>query len=185
MATKAVRAEQEPVLSRGSTGTAVREWQTIVTYVLGEDSIVVDGRFGPATAAATRQVQQMFDLDTDGVVGPLTWSATRVVHAPVNPGDVTGGHAPVDPGAVSGVGPATAVSAVGHLEVGDRGERVRLWQHMLDGDPRSTSATVADGVFGPKTLAATRAFQQRYGLVVDGIVGPRTRATMQDVRDDV
>lgn len=36
-----------------------------------------------------------------------------------------------------------------------------------------------DGVMGPKTAAAIRAFQRDAGLAVDGIVGPKTRAALQ------
>ena len=35
-----------------------------------------------------------------------------------------------------------------------------------------------DGVQGPKTLRAIRAFQRRHDLAVDGLVGPRTRAAL-------
>jgi metacaspase-1 len=37
----------------------------------------------------------------------------------------------------------------------------------------------ADGVFGPKTEAAVRAFQAARGLEVDGIVGPKTWAALE------
>lgn len=36
-----------------------------------------------------------------------------------------------------------------------------------------------DGIKGPKTLAAIRAFQKARGLVVDGIVGPKTTAALR------
>ena len=35
-----------------------------------------------------------------------------------------------------------------------------------------------DGVQGPKTVHAVRAFQRRHGLTVDGLAGPQTRAAL-------
>jgi len=52
---------------------------------------------------------------------------------------------------------------------------VRTLQQLL----RARGQTVAvDGIFGPKTDAAVRAFQQAKGLTVDGIVGPKTWAAL-------
>ena len=54
---------------------------------------------------------------------------------------------------------------------GDAQHPVKTLQYLL----RARGHTVAvDGIFGPKTDAAVRAFQQQKGLAVDGIVGPDT-----------
>ena len=54
---------------------------------------------------------------------------------------------------------------------GDRDHPVRTLQDLL----RERGQTVAvDGIFGPLTDRAVRAFQQAKSLTVDGIVGPQT-----------
>ena len=60
---------------------------------------------------------------------------------------------------------------------GSTGDAVRAVQEEfqfrnLSGDPGQGLAV--DGVFGPKTRAAVRPFQQALGITVDGIVGPVT-----------
>lgn len=49
------------------------------------------------------------------------------------------------------------------LQRGSKGKAVKVWQTIVGAD--------ADGSFGPKTEAATKAFQKAHGLVDDGIVG--------------
>jgi peptidoglycan hydrolase-like protein with peptidoglycan-binding domain len=56
------------------------------------------------------------------------------------------------------------------LESGSEGRQVRILQHEL--------ALPVDGVFGPQTEAAVRAFQANHGLTVDGVVGPQTSAAL-------
>ena len=34
---------------------------------------VVDGKFGPDTRSGVRKYQELYDLKTDGIVGPITW----------------------------------------------------------------------------------------------------------------
>ena len=54
---------------------------------------------------------------------------------------------------------------------GDQQHPVKTLQYLL----RARGHNVAvDGIFGPRTDAAVRAFQQQNGLAVDGIVGPNT-----------
>ncbi len=48
---------------------------------------------------------------------------------------------------------------------------VRTLEHLLRARGQ---AVQVDGVFGPQTAAAVRAFQQSKGLPADGIVGPKT-----------
>jgi hypothetical protein len=55
---------------------------------------------------------------------------------------------------------------------GSSGESVRLLQQLLT--DRGHSPGPVDGIFGPGTEAAVRAFQQANGLAVDGVVGPNT-----------
>jgi peptidoglycan hydrolase-like protein with peptidoglycan-binding domain len=48
---------------------------------------------------------------------------------------------------------------------------VRTLQQLLRARKQNISV---DGIFGPRTEAAVKAFQQGIGLVADGVVGPQT-----------
>jgi peptidoglycan hydrolase-like protein with peptidoglycan-binding domain len=56
------------------------------------------------------------------------------------------------------------------LQSGSEGRQVRILQHAL--------GITVDGVFGPQTEAAVKAFQASHGLQVDGVVGPQTSAAL-------
>lgn len=58
------------------------------------------------------------------------------------------------------------------LKKGNRADSVRILQERLKA--AGFDAGAADGIFGPKTDAAVRAFQRAKGLAVDGIVGANT-----------
>lgn len=59
------------------------------------------------------------------------------------------------------------------LRVGSKGTQVQVLQYLLNHTTDYTSGKV-DGVFGTKTLAAVRQYQEANGLTVDGIVGKNT-----------
>lgn len=75
---------------------------------------------------------------------------------------------------------ATGGGGERNLTSGMRGEDVRLWQTILIG-AGVLSQGQDDGAFGPKTLAATKAFQRKLKVKADGIVGPATRQAVNDL----
>jgi hypothetical protein len=60
------------------------------------------------------------------------------------------------------------------IERGDKGIPVLAIQNALNQAEASGAPLVLDGIFGPKTEAAVKAFQKREGLATDGDVGPLT-----------
>lgn len=61
-----------PTTRRGVSGMPVHRVQALLR-VFGAD-VKVDGDYGPKTEAAVRVVQRRYEMTTDGVVGPLTWT---------------------------------------------------------------------------------------------------------------
>lgn len=83
-----------------------------------------------------------------------------------NPNDQTGNNYPY--------GKASETS--GNIKQGARGNAVKAIQYALNQLGFGNSGTRSvDGVFGPSTAKAVRAFQRAMGIKQDGIVGSRTR----------
>ena len=68
------------------------------------------------------------------------------------------------------------------LQMGSRGEIVRQLQACLQQKGYSIRP---DGVFGPQTEKALRAFQRANNLKIDGVAGPETLSRLGSISDDL
>lgn len=126
---------------------------------------------GPLSVEPIRTLQYLLrqhgrgEVAVDGIFGPITAAAVRAFQQ--SRGLTVDGI----------VGNQTWPALIVTVRQGDQGEAVRGVQSQfqarnLSGDP--SKGLQVDGIFGPKTNAAVRGFQQAAGLAVDGIVGPNT-----------
>ena len=136
-----------PTLRIGATGSDVRRLQRLLVEIKSLSFDGIDGSFGANTGSTVKDFQAGNGLTVDGIVGPQTWSKL-----PADPGTAT-----LSEGATG-----TAVSAL------QKGLKSYSTQN-----PAADPGPI-DGVFGPRTAAAVRAYQSDRGVSVDGIVGDRT-----------
>lgn len=66
------------------------------------------------------------------------------------------------------------------LRKGSSGDGVAQLQKRLTAAGFDSGA--ADGIFGPKTEAALKAFQEANGLAADGIAGPATNGKLAELQ---
>jgi hypothetical protein len=71
-----------------------------------------------------------------------------------------------------------AESITNTLRLGMRHDEVSILQSLLAQEADIYQDGLVTGYFGPKTEAAVRKFQEKYGLASVGIVGPATRAKL-------
>ncbi len=81
------------------------------------------------------------------------------------------GQAGANPGSPNPEPPTTTEHTIS-LSAGSEGRQVKLLQQTLGN-------IKVDGIFGPETEAAVRAFQASRGLTADGVVGPLTTAALR------
>jgi peptidoglycan hydrolase-like protein with peptidoglycan-binding domain len=142
----------------GSTGDAVRQWQSILAGAGKLAQGEITGVFDTRTEAATKEFQRQLGVAADGIVGPDTRAATARLFAWLS---AQNGHRPVEP------------DYPGPVELGDEGWAVKVWQRQL---VRRGYRLAVDGKFGPATLRAVTHWQRAHHppLEVDGDAGPAT-----------
>ena len=114
--------------------------------------------FGDSTRQAVRAFQQQRALLVDGIVGPQTWS--ELVEASWRLGD----------------------RILYTKSPPMRGDDVAQLQRQMN--TLGFDAGKEDGIFGPNTDRAVRAFQKEYGVAEDGMFGPVGRAALGGLRID-
>ncbi len=171
--------QQRPqVLGPGDSGDEVRVLQyylaVVAEFYNDVPPIAINGTYDDATENAVRAFQRMEGLPEDGLMGLQTWSALYRAYRGISDTVTFPGGAPLL---------GTFV-----LRPGDTGDEVRrLQEYLLALSEVYTSipAVTVDGVFGPATEAAVRAFQRQFGLNEDGVVDALTFVQLLTAYTDI
>lgn len=167
-------------IRRGSVGPNVLVIQTELNRISQNYPSIpkiypVDGIFGQQTESAVRRFQEVFNLQSDGIVGQATWYALiRLYTAVTSLSEL-----------ISQGQQYYSISWANDnpIRLGDRGIRVEHLQYMLNVlsayIPEIPSLQV-DGIFGSATRNAVLAAQRRFGLSETGIVNYETWEEIYD-----
>lgn len=136
----------------------------------------VDGVYTYEMLNAVQEFQRIFDLTPDGIIGNATWYKILQIYNAVkrlNELDSEG----LELSEVEKVFPE-------ELSRGDTGVYVRVAQYYLAVIAQNLDTVPEidiDGIFGPRTEAAVKAFQRDYGLPETGVIDERTWNDMYNV----
>lgn len=165
----------ERLLRRGDQGEDVRAVQKMVRRIARNFPAIPVVQVSPAgvfngeTDAAVRAFQRVMGLTSDGIVGSNTWYRMLSVFNAVKRLNELDSE---------GISPADLETVFAlPLRLGDRGYDVMVIQSYLDFIATRHGEIpylYVDGIFGPMTDRAVRAFQEAYGLKADGVVGQET-----------
>ena len=140
-----------------------------------------NGVFGVGTRNAVQAFQRIFNLNPDGIVGKATWYQLKYIYNGVKRlNELTSEGLTLE----EVTRPFPEV-----LQEGETGIDVQALQYYLSVISYFSDGAVpdvtADGIFGPATTAAVRAFQELAGLPVDGIVGLQTWLRLEQAYQDI
>lgn len=161
-------------LRRGDVSPEVRVAQIMINRISVAYPAIpkiwpVDGIFGPITEDAVREVQHVFNLVVDGIIGKSTWY--MLVHL------------------YTGILRLSELVSLGQtyfsldfeytqsLQLGQRGESVSLLQYLLAILAQfylSIPDLTVDGIFGQETQASVLALQRDADLPQTGVVDETT-----------
>jgi N-acetylmuramoyl-L-alanine amidase len=145
------------IIKRGDRSREVADVQYRLR-ALGLEIEDPNGLFDASTEQAVKAFQQRRHILADGIVGPNTWS--ELVEAGWHLGD--------------------RILYMQRPMV--RGDDVLVLQTRLNA--LGFDAGRPDGIFGPDTDRAVRAFQKEYGVAEDGMFGPTTHISLTGLRVD-
>lgn len=135
-------------LRTGSKGPAVRSLQMRLKRA-GYNPGPIDGKYGPKTAQAVKEVQKRSNIAIDGITGSQTRNALKkALSNRKYPGYVFKLKKPY----------------MNDKNLG--GKDIESIQRVVGAKP--------DGIYGPETKNKVIAYQKAHGLEPDGIVGPKT-----------
>lgn len=137
----------------GSRGADVQVLQSRLNDTGFGNTLALDGIFGRLTAGAVSRLQLAKGMASTGIADNATQSALMAVLAK----DYT---------------PVSGLLGTKSLETGDEGVPITALQTDLKA--LGYGPVVADGVFGPTTATALKAFQTSNGLPATGIGDPAT-----------
>jgi peptidoglycan hydrolase-like protein with peptidoglycan-binding domain len=154
-AQKSEQARPAAMLSKGDTGTKVRELQHRLRQ-LEWFSGPITGSYGESTAAGVRGFQARRKLDVTGAVDATTWTRLLAMTRQPTAEELTN----------------KLVAGPALMKLGSSSDRVRGLQARLR--QIGWYSDKVTGFYGPATVSAVTGFQGRRGLPVTGTVDQRT-----------
>ena len=170
-------------LRRGSTGTNVRIIQRQLSRIAKDYPFfgkpTVNGIFDETTENVVKKFQKQFSLTADGVVGKSTWFKISYIYVSVkNLAELTSEGETADGTQSTGDWPGTTLR---RGSTGSNVEQVQFWLRLAADNYSGLSHVTVDGSYGPATVRAVTAFQNRFSLAADGVTGRSTWNKLKEV----